>query len=143
VVLPNHPHLPKNGDEEMNKKSLVLVAATLMSFGIATPSHAENGILNNVLSLFGSVTATIVGVPEGILVDSLYRMPLKTTKVLAEKFGDEKGFQQNVAGAVIGIPVGFVWGIPYGAVRGGRHGMTTGWEKPFQTESFIVSSDEG
>lgn len=114
-----------------------------MSFGIATPSHAENGILNNVLSLFGSVTATIVGVPEGILVDSLYRMPLKTTKVLAEKFGDEKGFQQNVAGAVIGIPVGFVWGIPYGAVRGGRHGMTTGWEKPFQTESFIVSSDEG
>src|SRR5215470_14881987 len=104
----------------MNKKSWLLLAACALSLATALPSYAD-GPLASVGSFFGAVTATIIDIPEGILVDSLYRMPLKTTHVLAEKFGDEKGFQQNVVGAVIGIPTGFVWGIPYGAIRGGRH----------------------
>ncbi len=123
------------------KKSLLLTVACALSLCTAAPSYA-NDALNNVASFFGSVTATIIDVPEGIIVDSLYNMPLKTTHALADKFGDEKGFQQNVAGAAIGIPVGFLWGIPYGAIRGGRHGMTSGWEKPFSTESFIVSEEK-
>lgn len=93
-------------------------------------------------SLLGSTAATIVDVPEGILYDALWRMPMKTWHALADRFGDEHGLQQNVAGAVIGIPVGFLWGIPEGAIRGGRHGMTSGWEKPFSTDSFLVFGEE-
>lgn len=125
----------------MKKKLSVLTAALALLVGTASPSYAD-GPLGDVASLFGSVTATIFDIPEGILVYSLYRCPLRTTQYLADKFGDDKGFQQNVAGAVLGIPTGFVWGIPYGAIRGGRHGMTTGWEKPFSTESYIVSEEK-
>jgi hypothetical protein len=126
---------------KMLKKSILLALTTVLSLSMAAPSYAD-GLLGGVASFFGSVTATIIDVPQGILVDSLYRMPLKTQRTLADKFGDDKGLQQNLAGAVIGIPVGFVWGIPYGAFQGGRHGMTVGWEKPFSTESFIVSEEK-
>ena len=122
------------------KKSVLLAVASFLALG-ATPSYANDAV-NGVASFVGSTAATIVDVPEGIIVDSLWRMPMKTTHALAEKFGDEKGFEQNVVGALIGIPVGIVWGIPEGAIRGGRHGMSTGWEKPFSTDSFLVVSDE-
>lgn len=125
----------------MKNKPLMLLLAAALSAGMALPSYAD-GKLGDVGSFFGSVTATVFDIPEGILVDSLYRMPLKTTRILAEKFGDEKGFQQNVAGAVLGIPVGFLWGIPYGAIHGARHGMTVGWDKPFSTESYIVTEEK-
>jgi hypothetical protein len=123
------------------KKSVLLTAACALSLGMATPSYA-NDALNSVASFFGSTAATIVDVPEGILWDALYRMPHKTQRTLADKFGDDKGFQQNVAATVIGLPVGFLWGIPEGAIRGGRHGMTSGWEKPFSTDSFLVMEKE-
>lgn len=125
----------------MKNKALMLLTAGLLTMGTATPSYAD-GKLGEVGSLLGSVTATIFDIPQGIIVDSLYRVPLKTTRILAEKFGDENGFQQNVVGAVIGIPTGFLWGIPYGAIHGGRHGMTVGWEKPFSTESYIVTDEK-
>jgi hypothetical protein len=125
----------------MKKRALTLLAASVMSLGMASPSYAD-GPLSDVGSFFGAVTATIIDVPQGMIVDSLYRCPLKTTKYLADKFGDENGLGQNVVGAMIGIPVGFTWGLPYGAIHGGRHGMTTGWEKPFSTESYIVTEEK-
>ncbi|SRR5579875_828203 len=125
----------------MKKKLSVLTAALAVMVGTAAPSYAD-GVLGDVGSFLGSVTATIFDAPEGVLYYSLWRCPLKTTQYLADKFGDSKGFQQNVAGAVLGVPTGFLWGIPYGAVRGAGHGMKTGWEKPFSTESFIVVEKE-
>lgn len=123
------------------KKSVLLSLAALLVAGVTTPCYA-NDVVNGVASLCGSTAATIVGVPEGILVDSLWRMPLKTWHAIADKCGDEHGFQQNVVGAAVGIPVGFLWGIPEGAIRGGHHGMTTGWEKPFSTDSFLCIQEE-
>ncbi|MBI4533738.1 MAG: hypothetical protein HY711_07300 [Candidatus Melainabacteria bacterium] len=125
----------------MKKKCIGLVVACALSCGVALPSYAD-GPLGNVSSLFGAVTAVIIDVPQGILVDSLYRMPLKTTKILAEKFGDEKGLQQNMAGAMLGIPAGFLWGIPYGALHGWHHGLSVGWDKPFSTESYLVTEEK-
>lgn len=125
----------------MKNKVSILTAALALLAGTALPSYAD-GPLGDVGSLAGSVTATIVDAPEGVLYYSLWRCPLKTTQYLADKFGDSKGFQQNVAGAVLGIPTGFLWGIPYGAICGAGHGMKTGWEKPFSTGSFIVTSEE-
>ena len=119
----------------------MLLAACAISLGTALPSRADSA-LGDIGSFFGAVTAAIVDIPEGIIVDSLYRMPLKTTRILADKFGDEQGFQQNIAGAVLGIPTGFLWGIPYGAIHGGRHALTVGWDKPFSTESYIVSEEK-
>ncbi|HEY9789440.1 MAG TPA: hypothetical protein V6D22_03510 [Candidatus Obscuribacterales bacterium] len=124
------------------KKSLFFGLAAMMAVATVAPSYAADGVLGGVASLAGSTCATVVGVPEGILVDSLWRMPMKMWHGLASGFGDEHGFEQNVAGAVIGVPVGFLWGIPEGAIRGGRHGMTTGWEKPFSTDSFVCIGDE-
>jgi len=122
------------------KKSIFLAVAALLAVGV-TPSYADS-CLGGVGNAVGSATATCIDVPEGILYDSLWRMPMKTWHCLADRFGDEHGFQQNVAGAVIGIPVGFLWGIPEGALRGGHHGMTTGWDKPFSTDSFLVFQEE-
>jgi hypothetical protein len=123
------------------KKSLFLGLAAMMAVATVTPSYANDAV-NGVASWAGSTCATIVDVPQGIIVDSLWRMPLKMWHSIAAGCGDEHGFQQNVAGAVIGIPVGFLWGIPEGAIRGGHHGMTTGWEKPFSTDSFVCVGEE-
>ncbi len=126
-----------------NQKNIIalsLVASLALASNIK--ANAGDGFLGGVGSLLGSTTAGVIDVPEGILVNSLWRMPVKTTKALAERFGDEKGFYQNVVGATIGIPTGFLWGIPYGAVTGARHGLTSGWEKPFSTESYLVKDEE-
>ncbi len=124
----------------MKNKTFTLLAGLAITLGVASPSWA--GALADVAGLFGTVTAVIIDVPEGILVNSLYRLPVSTTKSLAKNFGDEKGVSQNLVGAAIGVPTGIVWGIPYGAIQGARHGWTTGWDKPFSTESFLVTSEE-
>lgn len=108
----------------------------------AAPSYAGDNALGDIASFLGSTAAVIFDVPQAIIVDSLWRVPLKTERALADKFGDEKGFQQNVAATVIGVPVGMVWGVPAGALRGAKHGMGSGWEKPFSTESFLVGMDD-
>lgn len=125
----------------MNKKSVVFSLACLLTLG-AAPSYAADNALGDIASFFGSTAAVIFDVPQAIVIDSLWRVPLKTERALAEKFGDEKGFEQNVVATVIGVPVGMVWGVPAGALRGAKHGMGTGWEKPFSTESFIVGLEE-
>lgn len=127
----------------MKKKLLALMTAGILAASITAPAMADDSTpLGAVGSLLGSTTATIVDVPEGILYHSLYNCPLKTTQYLVEAFGGGATggarFDQLVVSSVIGIPVGFLWGIPYGAIRGGTHGMTSGWEKPFSTESYIV-----
>jgi hypothetical protein len=126
----------------MKQKVFAVIAAGVMSLGVALPSMASDGPLGSVASFLGSVTAGVFDTPEGILVNSLWRTPYKTQRILAEKFGNEKGFSQNIAAFVIGVPTGFVWGIPYGAITGARHGFVTGWEKPFSTESYLVTEEK-
>lgn len=124
----------------MKKQLLLLLAACSVSVGFVRPACA--GVMGDVAGVFGATTAVIVDAPEGVLVDSLWRCPKKTTHSLAEAFGDEKGLGQNFVGALIGIPYGVVVGIPVGAIQGTRHGWTTGWDKPFSTDSFIVPDEE-
>lgn len=126
----------------MKNKSIILSLASLLAIGTSLPSQADDNALGSIASFFGSTTATVVDVPEGVLLYSLWRTPLRWQRTLAEHFGDEKGFQQNVAAFVLGVPTGMVWGVGEGALRGAKHGMGTGWEKPFSTESFIVSEDK-
>jgi hypothetical protein len=123
------------------KNSVVLTLASMLAIGTATPSLA-NEATNNFASFLGSTAAMLVDVPQGILVDSLWHMPVRTTHKLATAFGDEKGFEQNVVGAMLGIPFGVVYGIPEGALRGAKHGLGSGWEKPFSTDSFLVVNYE-
>ena len=127
----------------MKKKFLALMTAGLLAASVSSPAFADADTpLGAVGALLGSSTATVVGVPEGILYHSLWNCPLKTTQYLVDAFGGGTTagarVDQVIVGSLIGIPTGFLWGIPYGAVRGGTHGMTTGWEKPFSTESYIV-----
>lgn len=122
----------------MKKNSLVFAVTCALAVGTALPSFAADGALGSVASFFGSTTATVIDVPQGVLIDSMWRVPRQTEKALAEKFGDENGFEQNVVASIIGIPVGMVWGVPVGFLRGAKHGLGTGWEKPFSSESFIV-----
>lgn len=119
------------------KKSVLLTVASLLALGTSTPSHANDAV-NGVVSFVGSTAAMVVDVPQAMIVDSLYHQPVRVQRTLATHFGDEKGLQQNVVGALLGFPFGVVWGIPTGALRGAKHGLGTGWEKPFSTESFMV-----
>jgi hypothetical protein len=120
-----------------NKLLISLAAVTVAIGGTALPSSA-----NDAASFVGTMTALVIDIPQGMLVDSLWRSPRNFTHTLADNFGDEKGLQQNVVGALIGIPVGMVWGVPHGAIQGGRHAFSVGWDKPFSTESYIVSEEK-
>ena len=127
----------------MKNKVFALLTASVLTLGAALPSMAaDDSPLGSVASFFGSVTAGVFDCPQGVLVNSLWRQPYKIQRSLAEQFGDEKGLGQNLAAFVIGVPTGFVWGIPYGAITGARHGFVTGWEKPFSTESYLVTEDK-
>lgn len=125
----------------MKNKALALIAAGMISLGAALPSLAD-GPLKSAAGLVGSTTAVIIDTPEGIVVNSLWRTPHTMQRQLAKHFGDEKGLGQNLAGFIIGWPVGMVWGVPYGAIVGARHGCITGWEKPFSMESYIVTEEK-
>src|ERR1700722_6161480 len=109
----------------MKKTALVLSIASAATLGMNAPSFAADGALGGIASFFGSVTATAVDVPTAMVIDTLWRVPRKTEHALADKFGDEKGLEQNIAATVIGVPVGAVWGVPAGFLRGAKHGLGT------------------
>ena len=131
-----------HGKEDMKNKALALIAAGAISIGVAMPSMAGDGPLSSMASLAGATTAVIVDTPQGIVVNSLWRTPHTLQRQLAKHFGDEKGLGQNLAAFALGWPVGMVWGVPYGAIVGAKHGMTSGWEKPFSTDSYIVTEEK-
>lgn len=119
-----------------------MLVAGALTLGMAAPSFADDDPVDNMVKFMGVTTATVIDVPQGIVVDSLFRVPYKCQRTLAEHFGDEKGLGQNLAGIVLGVPVGFLWGIPYGALHGAKHAFSKGWEKPFSTESYIVTEEK-
>jgi hypothetical protein len=126
----------------MKNKTLSLLVAGAIALGMSAPAFADGGPVDDVVKLMGVTTATIIDVPEGVVLDSLWRVPYKCQRTLAEHFGDSKGLGQNVAGFVLGVPVGVVWGVPYGALHGAKHAFSKGWEKPFSTESYVVTEEK-
>jgi hypothetical protein len=121
----------------MMKKSAALLAI-LTTVSVGLPVFADC----HAKSMAGSGAAMLVDIPEGLVVDSMYKCPVKATKSLAAAFGDENGWKQKIVGAVFGIPAGAVFGVPYGAIRGGKYAANVGWDKPFSSESFVVSNEE-
>jgi hypothetical protein len=123
----------------MKIKVLSMMAAAALTTSAFLPAMADGG---GPVGMVGAATATVIDTPEGMVLDSLWRCPVKASKGLAETFGDENGWKQQIVGAVIGVPCGVVFGIPYGAFHGMHHAWTTGWDKPFRTESFIVTDSD-
>jgi len=120
----------------MNKSAALL--AILATISVASPVFAEL----HAKGLAGSGAAMLVDVPQGMVVDSMYKCPVKATKSLAAAFGDENGWKQKIVGAIFGIPTGAVFGVPYGVIRGGKYAASVGFDKPFSSESFIVHNEE-
>jgi hypothetical protein len=129
----------------MRKKivsSLVLATAIV---GIASlPSKADDDMFKSVMcfpwKVAGSLVGTTVGVPEGMVKDSV-KGAMKTTKWGAGKLGDEKGgFQQSFSGMFVG-PFGLVGGGVYGVFDGAYHGMKAGYDKPFSKEAFTFKDE--
>lgn len=127
------------------KTALALLTTAALALGFSAPSYADGG----PLGLIGATAGFLVDVPEGIVVDSLYRVPKKCWHSLAVAFGDNPSSDfglcylgQQLVGITVGIPVGVIGGVPYGAVHGAKHGIHTGWEKPFSGESFCVSEEK-
>jgi len=130
-----------------NKTALTLLASLAVVLGFSTPSFADGGAMGSAKSFAGASSAFLVDVPEGALVDGLYRTPKKCWKGLAEAFGGNTDHGlcwagQQLVGLTVGVPFGVVWGIPTGAFHGGKHGISTGWDKPFSTESYIVTEEK-
>ncbi len=123
----------------MKNKILGVMAVVALTSSALLPAMADGG---GPVGALGAATATVVDTPEGMVLDSLYRCPMKCSKGLAETFGDENGWKQQIVGAVIGIPTGFVFGIPYGAFHGMHHAWNTGYDKPFSASSFIVCDSD-
>lgn len=128
-----------------NKKALTLLSSLALVLGLAAPSYADGGPKGFV----GAVAGFIIDVPQGIVVDGLYRVPKKCWHSMAVALGDNPSSDfgncfvgQQLMGMFVGAPFGMVVGIPYGALHGAKHGIGTGWEKPFSTESFIVSEEK-
>lgn len=127
-----------------NKTAITLLATVAMALGVATPSFA------GAKGVVGAAVATVVDVPQAIVVDTLYYCPKKCWHHLAVALGDNPKSDfgncfvgQNLVGAVVGVPFGMVWGVPSGFLRGAKHGMGTGYDKPFSGESFsVLSYDE-
>jgi hypothetical protein len=130
----------------MKKKTVLsLLTTAAIAVGFSAPALADGG----PMGFAGATAGFLVDVPEGIVVDSLYRMPKKCWHGLAVAFGDNPSSDfglcylgQQAMGIFVGIPFGVVWGIPYGAIHGAKHGIGSGWDKPFSGESFCVSEEK-
>ena len=122
---------------KMKKSALLAILATA---AISAPALAD-GLMGTGKSLAGSGAAMLVDVPEGIVVDSAVKCPVKASKSLAGAFGDENGWKQRIVGAVFGVPSGAVFGVPYGAIKGGKHAASVGFDKPFSKDSFVVTNE--
>jgi hypothetical protein len=118
--------------------SISTVAALVAGVGSFSPALADDG----PVGALGAGVASIVDAPEGLVIDSLYGCPVKASKGLAEAFGDENGWKQQIVGALIGVPVGVVFGVPYGFCHGLHHAWNQGYEKPFSISSFVVTDSE-
>lgn len=125
----------------MKKELMMLMSAAVLALGTAAPSLAD-GPLSSGASLVGSTTAVLIDTPEGAVVGTLYSGPKHCWHGLASAFGDENGWKQNVVGFVMGVPIGMVFGAPYGLVHGMYYGANHGWDKPFSTESYIVTEEK-
>jgi hypothetical protein len=141
----SHPHCQV--EKMKNKTALTLLTSLALALGFSAPSFA--GVGDDVKGSAGVATAFVVDVPEGMVVDSLYRCPKKCWHSLAVAFGDNPSSDfglcylgQQLMGITVGIPVGVVWGIPYGALHGAKHAASSGWDKPFSTESYIVTEEK-
>ncbi|HEY9776637.1 MAG TPA: hypothetical protein V6C81_22935 [Planktothrix sp.] len=131
-----------------NKTALTLLTSLALGLGFVAPSIAD-GPMGSAKSAAGATTAFLVDVPEGIVVDSLYRVPKKCWHTLAVALGDNPSSDfglcylgQQLVGITVGVPVGVVWGVPYGALHGAKHGIGSGWDKPFSSESYIVTEEK-
>jgi len=122
------------------KKTAVLLAI-FAAMGMGSASFAD-GAMGTGKSIAGATTAMIVDVPQGIIVNTAYKCPHKARKSLAETFGDENGWKQNIVGAVIGWPCGVAFGVPYGLIKGGQHAASVGWDEPFSKDSFVVVNEK-
>ena len=62
----SHPCFPKWW-MKMKKKSLVMLAASLLCLGTIMPSFA-NGVVDGTKSFVGSATAVVIDIPDGFVV---------------------------------------------------------------------------
>lgn len=132
---------------KMKNKALMLLTSAALAVGAGMPALADDGPVHSMAQLAGASTALVVDVPEGMVVDGLYRVPKKCWKSLAYHLGDnhDQGIcwlGQQMVGMTVGVPVGVLWGIPYGALHGAKHGIGSGWDKPFSSESYIVTEEK-
>jgi len=116
--------------------SISMVAAVVA--GSYMPALADDGPVGTL----GAGVASVIDAPEGMVVDSLYGCPMKASKGLAEAFGDENGWKQQIVGTLIGVPVGVVFGVPYGFCHGLHHAWNVGYDKPFSVSSFVVTDSD-
>ena len=122
----------------MKKTFLALSSVAAVLACSFLPALADEGPVGAV----GAGVASIVDAPEGMVVDSLYGCPMKASKGLAEAFGDENGWKQQIVGTAMGVPLGFVFGMPFGFCHGLHHAWNQGYEKPFSVSSFVVTDSE-
>jgi len=135
-----------SGEFKMKKKTVVsLLASAALAFGFSAPSFADGG----PMGFLGATAGLLVDVPEGMIIDGLYRVPKKCWHGLAVALGDNPSSDfglcflgQNLVGLTVGVPFGVAVGVPYGALHGAKHGIGSGWEKPFSGESFIVTEEK-
>lgn len=131
----------------MKKQAIALLSSLAMTAALALPSFA--GAMGSVKSAVGAGAAFLIDVPEGIIVNSLYYCPKRAWKGMATAFGGNPSSDfglcylgQQAMGIGVGVPFGMVWGVPTGALAGAKHGLGTGWDKPFSGESFVVSEEK-
>ncbi len=123
--------------------SYIAVVATVIGSSVL-PSLADDSTAYKIkcfpYKVVGSSLSTVAGLPLGFTKGAV-EGSMKTTKIVANKLGDEDGGWQLLAGSVVGGPFGVVGGAAYGSVAGVIHGAKTGYEKPFSMDSFRFKED--
>ncbi|MFN8658067.1 MAG: hypothetical protein U0105_17150 [Candidatus Obscuribacterales bacterium] len=121
-----------------------LLASALVG-GIVSPTFAADettfqSVVMFPVRLLGSGVGAVIGVPLGIFKDSVKGFGMAADWT-ADAVGDKDNKVSQTVGWIVGGPIGAAGGGVYGAFDGMWHGMSTGYEKPFSSDSFTYKDE--
>ena len=133
----------------MNKFALPLAAALVLLgqipvFADDSTSDLDDFIVQTSvmpMRLLGVVTGITIGVPVATVKATINKTAAFQTKI-SKAFGDDDSVASAIYSTAVAVPGGILGGAIDGTYTGCKHGLTSGFERPFSAQSMSLADND-